>query len=419
MKLDTRDVGHQKLMWDGLGLTERPSVGPMRDFRGRGYPTAGPKQKPAHRPILPSRGPDRRPIKPYRPVRQPAVPRRPNFPNPGPAYKPTMPVVPGLPPAKPTFTSRGLKLARKLPYGWVLAMASLGYLWYYREEGAPGYDMSGWTQFCKQDWSPNPYCDGTPSAYIRWASTATYTCGTNFQVGNGAFAGPYGTTIPAGSRSVVFGPTSGYETGNCSTLDRFDFREVWRRPSPAPSPAVPLQPGSPPVILPEIPPVPGYRPVPHVPYALIPYQPNNPYRDASNGPKNDPAPAARSNPRRFRGGKETKIISAWKKALLAVWGAATEVPDWVNGMWDAMPRAWQKHQQLQAQYFLHRPLRLGEKAGLILRDFELIDGQKALYNILYNIVEDAVAGRIIRQLDRAGIGTTFGGGLYVKKGHRG
>lgn len=102
--------------------------------------------------------------------------------------------------------------------------------------------------------------------------------------------------------------------------------------------------------------------------------------------------------------KEKKTCSAWTKALMQLWNAAAEVPDWVDAAYDALPKSIQKKCNSRTA---------DEKAKCFLMNLEHVDPKALLQNIVWNLLEDAVAGKIINILRKAGIGTTFNGGLYV------
>lgn len=156
------------------------------------------------------------------------------------------------------------------------------------------------------------------------------------------------------------------------------------------------------------------------PVRIVPRLKDNP--GCETGPKPDPRtrpypyfPPPNNRPGYPDFGKQKKTRSPWVAGLFAVWSVATEVPDWVDAFWDAFPQWWRD--KMQAGW--HRPFSIDEKVWLMLNNLELIDSAVALQNVLWNLGEDAIAGKLIGVLDSVGIGVGFNGTPFLKNKHIG
>lgn len=116
-----------------------------------------------------------------------------------------------------------------------------------------------------------------------------------------------------------------------------------------------------------------------------------------------PAPLTRLQQR--LGYKERKILGPWARALLAVWDASTEAQDLVDALADALPEGTCKGKGLSA------------KSYCVYANFHLINWRQAVQNIIYNAIEDGIAGRLIGRLEKAGVGIGFNGYAYLKRNY--
>lgn len=157
----------------------------------------------------------------------------------------------------------------------------------------------------------------------------------------------------------------------------------------------------------------GVGPLP--PIRILPRIKDNPGRETGPKPEPKTAPAPFGPPPPAKPsapiyGKEKKTRSPWTVALFAVWSAATEVPDWVDAFWDAFPK-WFRDRNKGAS--------IDERVLAMLENIELIDPVVAIGNVLYNLGEDALAGKIIGILDSVGVGVGFNGTPFLKNQHTG
>lgn len=246
------------------------------------YPTQPPAPRPRPRRVPQPRYPKRTlPGRPWTPPRpgptpMPRYPLQPRFPF---RVSPPLPVKPYRLPWWVKLPARGLPLI-----GWGLAGYEL-YNWWNATPGVPAhYDMTGWTQICKNDWSPNVACAGGPygGAGVLFTTAAnTPRCGQALQ----PFWYAYGTPIPAGSgwanyRTVYFGPIN--PIGGCAL--RMTIEEQWTLAGPN-NDAAPL-----PLWVPESPPIPA----PGLPPVYVP--PWVPWFDPMQLPIHQPVPAPRPLP---------------------------------------------------------------------------------------------------------------------------
>lgn len=315
---------------------------------------------------------------------------------------------------------------RLVPYlGLGLLLYEL-YQWYSSTAGGWAFP-SGWSRHHLTTWSPHP----TKGWHSRTYKAHSHTncrdinyqpLGTTDTSVNG-FGTPNGIQITDESMQVLIGPR------NNSSVARYDIREAWARdeasaafPGPIeipwrnPVPQPPILPAVPPWIDPLPMPIGVPLPVPSAPpYRAIPYRRRNMRRSPteqstrSNGNQaRNPAP--RPNPKRTPPRtKEKKIMSRAARAILAVWSAATEIPDWVDAFYDALPDARKK----QLKKALGRKPTMTERANFAYRYLEEVDIGKATGNAAYNVIEDAVVGFGIGKMRDVGLGVGLNGLPYV------
>lgn len=413
-------------------LTEQ--VGPIAYYRGRGYPGGstssfagsgtgysdffggtrkgrGGGRSFWHLPV-PEPAPAPSPKKPFFfPERPKPAPFGKKYPKPfSPPLNPT-PRTPALP--------KLLRFLRIHPGVHFALLALDAYLLWRQWQNAQvgGYQFtSEWTRVCYNPWSPNPGSP-EPGAGMNFTGGAS-VCNSNFA----PFNADYGTAIPlTWNGQPVYGVSFGPHANLIGT--RVDFQESWTRPySPNIRPVPQYRPPRPARFIPADWLSPDPQPLP---WPAIPYVPSHPGREV--GPPSPTAPGAQPEPtpplnpptrnpsRPGRGIRERKQKwNVWKQAVWAIWSAASEVPDWVGAFWDAMPESFRKWEEWKSLRNTGRNLSLDEKALLIAQHIDMINGEEAIKNILYNLAEDAIAGRIIRILDGVGIGVGFNGTPHLK-----
>lgn len=379
------------------------------------------------------------------------MPTRPNRPGPKPAFPQFGPQeMPRFPLEKPTRFLRPSPLPtqpkkyqmpwwfkpryayRALPYvGWGLLGWEL-YNWWRSIPGQPaGYDMTGWTQVCKNDWVPNPACAAGPytGAGVGWATPAVNTpqCATALQV----FQVAYGSTLPTTMRrTFYFGPIQ--PLNNCSS--RYHIQEHWTRPDLAP----------PPVWKPEVLPIPapGFMPDPMPWPGLFPddlpiHQPvltprPLPYRDIPKAepkpqPSPKPLPAVRPSerpsldvtpgrppaprphevrpPRKDEKERKGKLrpgqAARWMRALDGMINKYTEMDDVVSAVYKALPwevRCWKGRDGVwrDRDHLTHL------RAQRIAQYADQLSIGSIVENLIENQVEDLVGG-VIGELGKRAI----------------
>lgn len=121
-------------------------------------------------------------------------------------------------------------------------------------------DMSGWTLSRTCGAPPNPPWGGGGGWQGFTVAGVLVPCPTHFQVSQGAFPPATGTTVPgtSGMRSLFEGPT------HLTMPSRYSVVRQWNRPSPRPTPAIPIIPATPaiPAVPPVITPLPDLAPLP-------------------------------------------------------------------------------------------------------------------------------------------------------------
>lgn len=331
--------------------------------------------------------------------------------------------------------------ARALP--WIglgmtaLTIAEMIFRW----QRAVPTGWPGWERHHYDPWVPHP---SNGSVYVFWTTHGHSQCRSidrqSFQTLPHSNPGPGVDVpdIPAGNRWVTIGPRTS------STLaPRYDQRETWAKiddiPTTEPTPWLPEKPPVflPPVV-PELPqwidplaqPInkptvnPSPRPL-EFPPAPNPWRSPTESSSAGNNPivrgrtesntSNNPAPRPNSPRKPKPKTKERKTVSVWAKMLFQLHSAGTEVDDWVDSFYDAMPNAERKAFEARIEALYGRPPTAGERALFIYRNINAVDMTQALKNVVYNVIEDAIAGKGIKWLDKAGIGIGPTGQPYVKR----
>lgn len=303
---------------------------------------------------------------------------------------------------------------------------------YFKRGDGPGdwdYAGAGWTECWK--------CGDNPPAFSRMQSTAncsTFVC-LDLQTYNGEVEAGTDIQVPSGVRRIFTGPGRTWDNTQQKWL-RMRFERHWARSDQVPEHTIPWVPGEktqavprPAPTLPEYMPwldpdliPPGqFLPQPPIPppFPLINWprpgrqvgnRPSGTARDdPSDRTKPTPQTKPQSRPRRptksetMSGLRERKIFGPWARGLLAVWSAATEAVDYVDALFEALPKGTCKGGGLAA------------KSYCVYRNFHLINWKQAVQNLVYNAIEDGIAGRIIGALDRVGIGVGFNGVVYLKQ----
>lgn len=315
---------------------------------------------------------------------------------------------------------------RLVPYIGVGLLLYELYQWYKSTAGGWAFP-AGWSRHHLTPWVPHPTKGWHSRTYKVHSHTNCRDIGsqplgsTNTSV-NG-FGTPNGIRITDESMQVLIGPR------NSSSVGRYDVREAWARdeasasfPGPVeipwqnPAPRPPVLPEVPPWLDPLPMPIGVPLPVPSAPpYRVIPYRRFNPHRSPTeqsiraNG-KSAPEPVAPSNPKKTPPNtKERKVMSRAAQAILAVWSAATELPDWVDAFYDALPEARKKELERR----LGRKPTMTERANWAYRYLEDIDIGEVTDNAARNVMEDAVVGFGIGKMRDVGLGIGFNGLPYV------
>lgn len=276
----------------------------------------------------------------------------------------------------------------------------------------PHYDMSGWIFICDVGYPP-----GEVPSYINWAG---------FAPGIACNAGA--VDVPAGlfGDSPVWGPGnvrwfSVGQNNDIGTVGRMGRNQQWHRTigdlTVAP-PFVPLQPGitiinpppevpfSPFLIPEQLPPGITVQHPPAIPYTLLPRRPLNKWPQgpsAGYGPKvgpkvgpsppyiiipdasgdtgpNEPGPHIRKPPE--KGTKERKKALDAAGFAASLYGSLTEVGDWVDAINKALPVHLRSHGGLT------------DKIENLYENFEAIDLETAIKELILNEIQDRVVGKI-------------------------
>lgn len=305
---------------------------------------------------------------------------------------------------------------RFLPYiGWGLTAYEL-YQWYKGSEGAP--------RSAEGACGEGPFTHSQRHAgggFDFLLDRAMSACGTPLQVANDRVR-------PFDNVHTLFfeGPGTG---------TRFTFQR-WFIVPPGYGDVDVFQPGAPPVavppLMPEIPawidplpqPIQVPLPVPVAPpYELIPERKPNPDRVERSDwgydapplpgqaqPLPEPVPYPMPRPARPPSNvRERKVLSAKAKIVFYLWDKATEAPDWVDAFYEALPDDLRR--DLENAH--GRPPNLITRAKWTYDHYQEIDLETAFENAVYNLVEDAAAGRINKLLNDAGVGSGFGGQPYI------
>lgn len=286
-------------------------------------------------------------------------------------------------------------------------------------QGRQGLDMRGWEVTVE--------CGERPDYPQRFAYHPTYLnyCGNG---GIGTINNGYGTPqelLADRPNSHAFGYWQ--ERSSISSA----FVRKYEKVSEDAHPEGPIEVNMPsaylPPVMPYYPPwidplqMPINQPMPTPvppPYRWIPRRRPNPYRSPTeqsqrgNRVETAPTPRPYARPRPAgRGTKERKVLSSVATAVLTLWSAATEVPDWVDAFYDALP---EELREAARREFEGKP-NVSIRAYMVYRYFEYVDLNQALQNSLWNIIEDATAGEIHRLLRKAGLGVGFQGQAYVRQ----
>lgn len=342
---------------------------------------------------------------------------------------------------QPGLTGKGLRLMAlhpglgriKTAYN-LLMLLGPGYM-------VPGqYNLSGWDQVCT----------GTPLGPIVWYNVSVFNpnlvCGAAFDVPDG----PIGQTIAPGSagwpsgenrRWISFGSDS--SIGPAARQNReIQYQRSTGLQEPVEwLPPVFFAPNPGPVWVRdrwEIQPWadPGKQPVERTddppqapPWRLIPHRSNmrwlphlNPrYERSEAGPPPSPDKKARDwwrlrhqqNPRPLKTGlktKERKLFAVGRKIIIGTWHGLTEANDLVQSLFESMP----KNIRAKYRYAYGVGPDYAAKAEFVYANAQHINWATAFRKIIENEIEDQLLGRFRGKLDKAGIGSAFGGGIRVK-----